>query len=83
VVEWGLADNTAQLLTERTRLEGDAIVSVLNHYVELLGWRRRRRFIGDRHMFGQLGLTAQAAVGGVLAMVGVCGLGLRRPPQRE
>jgi len=82
VIEHGLPGNTAHLLAQSARLEGDAVVGVVDD-VELPGWRRRRCFIGDRHMLGQIGFAPQAAVGRVLALVRFHGLDRRRPLQRE
>ena len=78
------AGKTAHLPAQGACLKGDAVVSVINQHVELPGRPRRRCFIGDRDMFGQIGFTAQTAVGGVLAfLMDFRGVSLRRPAQRK
>jgi hypothetical protein len=68
-IEHRLPGKTAHLPAQGACLKGDAVVSVINQHVELRGRRRRCCFIGDRDMFGQIGFTAQTAVGGVLAFL--------------
>jgi hypothetical protein len=54
-IEHRLPGKTAHLPAQGACLKGEAVVSVINEHVELPGRRRRRCFIGDRDMFGQIG----------------------------